>query len=224
MEELQSTEVLDQEILEDARKKAFRIIKNADDTVTDNAHAWEGKIKDALNALRQKYADKIQKNGVDIMRRLVQDKRRARSIKIEELLKTSINGYLSSLDKKTLLALLERELTKRLDELNAEGTPITEEDEPEVMLRAITEKEAESLLENAFFKNFKELKKKRIFWTIRKPNALFLNAGIFPAIVINTRKVKVTASIDDAEAFLLEDKRAELTAALLGEAFLESIA
>jgi hypothetical protein len=221
MEELQSTEVLDREILEDARKKAFRIIKNADDAIKDNALAREEKIKTILDELQQKYAEKIQKDSGDIMRRLVQDKRRIRSIKIEETLKKAINDYLSSLDKKKLFALLEHELTKRLDELEAEGAPITEEDEPEVMLRSITEKEAEIILENAFHK---ESKKKNVFWTIKKPGIMFLNAGMFPAIVINTGKVKVTASIDDAEAFLLEDKRAELTAILFGDAFLRGIA
>ncbi|MDR0375857.1 MAG: ATPase [Treponema sp.] len=224
MEELQSTEVLDQEILEDARKKAFRVIKNADDAIKEAALTWERKIQSALGELRQRYAEKTQRDGGDIMGRLVQDKRRVRSVKIEALLKKAANDYLSSLDRKQLLALLERELSKRLDALEAEGAPIVEEDEPEVMLRMITEQEAEKILENAFFRKSKKKSKEKKFWTIVKPDIMFLSAGYFPALIVNTKKVKVTASIDDAKALLLEDKRAELTAALFGDAGLGSVA
>ena len=35
MEELQSTDILDREILEDARKKAYRILKTAAETVAN---------------------------------------------------------------------------------------------------------------------------------------------------------------------------------------------
>jgi hypothetical protein len=220
MEELQSTDALDREILEDARKKAFRTIKTADDTVKDSALAWERKIRSVLNELQQKYGERIKKDSGDIMGRLVQDKRRARSIKIEQLLKLAVNDYFSSLDKKRLLALLEHELVKRLDELVAEGAPITEEDTPEVALRAVTDKEAGKILANAFSRFSQSSKKKNVFWTIVKPGVMFLSEGIFPAITINTKKVKVTASIDDAAELLLEDKRAELAAALLGEAAL----
>ncbi|MDR2784221.1 MAG: ATPase [Treponema sp.] len=219
MEELQSTEVLDREILEDARKKAFRAIKNADDAVKDAASAWERKVQSALDELRQRYAEKTQRDGNDIMGRLVQDKRRVRSVKIEALLKKAAGDYLSSLDRKQLLAILEHELSKRLEALEAEGSPIAEKDEPEVMARTITEQEAEEILENVFFKKAKEKK----FWTIVKPDIMFLSAGAFPALIVNTKKVKVTASIDNAEAFLLEDKRAELTAALLGDAVLGGV-
>jgi hypothetical protein len=209
---------LDREILEDARKKAFRIIKNADDAVKESALLWERKIQSALGELRQRYAEKTQRDGGDIMGQLVQDKRRARSVKIEALLKKAASDCLSSLDRKKLLALLEHELSKRLLELEAEESPIAEEDAPEVMARTITEVEAEKILENAFFKCKKS--KKRKFWTIVKPDIMFLSAGAFPALIVNTKKVKVTASIDDAEACLLEDKRVELTAALLGDAVL----
>jgi hypothetical protein len=41
MEELQSTEALDREILEDARKKAFKILKGADETLASSKTAWE---------------------------------------------------------------------------------------------------------------------------------------------------------------------------------------
>jgi hypothetical protein len=216
MEELQSTEVLDKEILEDARKKAFRTLKAADDAIKDAELAWERKTKAALNELRGKYAEKTKRDGDDIMARLVQDKRRSRSVKIEALLKDAANGYISGLDKKQQLSLLEAELANRLDALGAAGEPITAEDAPAAMARAVSEAEAGKIIANAFYK--KAHKDRNAFWTLKQPDMAFADSGIFPAITINTKKVKVTASLDDAVSNLLEDKRAELTQALLGEA------
>jgi hypothetical protein len=42
----------------------------------------------------------------------------------------------------------------------------------------------------------------------------------FPSLVINTRTLKITSSVESAAAALLRDKRAELAAALLGEGVL----
>ena len=56
MEELQSTEVLDREILEDARKKALRILKSSEDTVKTHDQEWENKIAENINQIKNKYA------------------------------------------------------------------------------------------------------------------------------------------------------------------------
>ena len=58
MEELQSTEVLDREILEDARRKAFRILKTADDTVKSNTAGWEKKTAAALKDLNTRHEER----------------------------------------------------------------------------------------------------------------------------------------------------------------------
>ena len=54
MEELQSTEILEREILEDARKKAMRILKTADDTIRAKTAEWEKKTADAVAELEKK--------------------------------------------------------------------------------------------------------------------------------------------------------------------------
>jgi hypothetical protein len=218
MEELQSTEVLDREILEDARKKAFRALKSADDAIRDVALAWERKTKSALSELGRKYAEKTEKDGKDIMARLIQDKRRARSVKIESLLKGAAREYLANLDRKKLLALLETELARRFAELSDQGEPITEGDAPVIMARALTAKEAEKIVNAAFLGGkSKSNSAKKTFWTYAEPDIFFLSKGEFPAIVVNTPKVKITASVEDSVAVLLEDKRFELTEALLGK-------
>jgi hypothetical protein len=218
MQELQSTEVLDNEILEDARKKAFRTLKSADEKIKDAALVWKQKADAALNELKEKYEARLKKEQDDIMARLMQDKRRARAMRIEGLLKTAVNEYISALDRNKLLALLEAELNKRLDALKAADAEITALDKPVVMIRSLTEAEAGTLLANAFFRKAGRAGKTEDapFWTFTKPDINFRSAGLFPAIAVNTKKVKVTVSADNAAGALLEDKRAELVKALLG--------
>ena len=51
MEELRSTEVLDREILEDARKKAQKILKTAEDAHAAQAQDWDKKINGAVESI-----------------------------------------------------------------------------------------------------------------------------------------------------------------------------
>ncbi|MDR0785451.1 MAG: ATPase [Treponema sp.] len=209
MEELQSTEVLDKEILEDARKKAFRTLKSSEDTIKDASVVWEQKIQAAISELQKKYTEKTKRDGDEIMSRLVLDKQRLRSAKIENALKNAAFSFLKSLNRERQLALLKKELTIRLKELEDVGDPITTEDKPEVYSRFLTERELGKLLP-------KELKR-----FIVEPPLSFKNAGQFPAVVINTKKVKLTASLDEVVESLLRDKRGELTAALIGASALK---
>ena len=212
MQELQSTDVLDNEILEDARKKAFRTLKGAEDKIKDNALAWKRKTNAAVKDLKEKYEARRLRERDEIMARLVQDKRSIRAMKIERLLKAAVNAYLSSLGRPKLLALLEAELGMRLDALAAAGAEITAADEPVVMIRSLTEAEAETLLALAFLRTAPG----DAFWTFTTPDTHFRKAGLFPALTINTKSVKVTASADSTAQSLLEDKRAELVTALVG--------
>jgi hypothetical protein len=87
MEELQSTEALDREILEDARKKAHRILKTADDTIKAKSTEWEKNTAAALGELEKKYAAQGKIAASEIMAFLPMDKHRLRATKIEELLR-----------------------------------------------------------------------------------------------------------------------------------------
>lgn len=55
MDELRSTENLEHEILEDARKKAERILKNADARIRDVGTEWTGKRTEAFDELEARY-------------------------------------------------------------------------------------------------------------------------------------------------------------------------
>ena len=50
-------------------------------------------------------------------------------------------------------------------------------------------------------------------WKAKENNKILSS---FPVIIINSRNVKITASVEDIAVRLLLDKRAELSSALLG--------
>lgn len=222
MEELQSTEVLDREILEDARKKAQRILKTADETGRTQAEAWEKKTADAIADAKKRYQERLEGDREEIMARLPLDKRRIRLEKIEALLHSAIRDYLAALSPDRMLALLGSELEKRLQlcpeigssqsqKAPTEGVPLLE-----VMFRGIGEGELETLLN----KLLPATGNNAVPWVIRRDYSFYGLPGDFPAIIINADKVRITASVDNAVDSLLKDKRAELVSSLLDPAAL----
>jgi hypothetical protein len=204
MEELQSTEVLDKEILEDARKKARRILKAAEDAVAASAVAWEDRIVKDTGELKRSFTIRTEKAREELMARLPLDKRRAYSEKVEALLLAAMQDYLRSLSREKLLALLEKELRRcaaGLPELVPGSPP------PEVGGRALTEDELRALVDKAL---------PGINWTVQRTKDFHKLPGNFPAIIVETPAVRLTASLDALAAAVLEDSRAELVSSLLG--------
>ena len=213
MEELRTTEVLDKEILEDARKKALKILKTADDTLAVQKQDWDKKEKRAIASIQRTYAARLKKTEEEIYARLPLDKRRLRSETAEGLLKKAMDGFLRSLARETQLSVLERTLTAQLVALT-ENAAVGETDvrycgmglaEAKTLLQEAI-KGTVSELGNAFDSNFRfteEAQKRE-----------------FPSIVVNTCAMKISASVEGAAAALLKEKRAELAAALLGEGVL----
>jgi vacuolar-type H+-ATPase subunit E/Vma4 len=216
MEELQSTEVLDREILEDARKKAHRILKSAEDTLKTQGEVWEKKALRSAGELREKYEGRIAGVREEILARLPLDKRRARSEKIESLLQSAMGGYLSSLDRGRVLALLGAELRRGLEEYaQYRDAP---DPAPQLRYRGLERPEAEGLLKQALPPGMEA----GVRWDIQEADAAAGFWGKFPAIQVITRAVRITASIETAAETLLEDKRAELVSALLGGGALDA--
>ncbi|MDR1398600.1 MAG: ATPase [Treponema sp.] len=210
MEELQSTDMLDREILEDARKKAYRILKSSEEGVKSAAELWKKKTTAAIAENRERYVSRFVTMKDEIVARLLLDKRRIRSEKIESLLKTAMNSYLQSLSRKTLLSLLEKELRLRLTELRETNefptTSVT------VRINNLSSAESEAILKKYLTPGT---------WTLETTNIALLVEDKFPRLTLDALSVRINASIDSAGYDLLEDKRAELLAALLGDAALE---
>jgi hypothetical protein len=209
MEELRSTDILDQEILEDARKKAYRILKTADDTVKSAGEAWKKKTGDTLADIDRRYTHREEQSRTEIMARLPLDKRRIRSEKVEFFLSSAMEAYVAALSRERILSLLEGELVKRFRECPELAEP--RDAGIPVVYRGLTPEEARGLLGRAF---------PRGEWVLKQAAGGFRLPGTLPALIANAPEVRIIASIDGMARELLADRRAELVTALLGEDFL----
>jgi hypothetical protein len=211
MEELQSPEVLEREILEDARKKAFKILKTADEVVKAHTEAWEKKTAEAITELENHYAARRQEAVVEILARLPLEMRRIWSEKVEGFLRSATETWFEELSRTQVLDLLDRELGKRLaecPEFAADGTI-------RVMSCRLSPAEAETLIRkhlpgvSLIFENSPPAEQGEI----PAPGS---GQGDYPELALDIPVVKLTASIRRAVDFLLLKKRSELIAALLG--------
>ena len=202
MEELQSSEILEREILEDARKKASRILKTADDTVNAKNAEWGKKTKDLINDLEARHNGQNKLAEEKLMARLPVDKLRARIEKIEDLLHFSVESWYHNLSKDYIHELLKYELKERID-FHEE---ILSSENINVYYTALDPSNVESILKN-YFKNYSMEKSP--------------GSGYFPSITLETENVRITASIQDVINFYLQEKREELIEAMIGSGLSE---
>jgi hypothetical protein len=224
MEEIQSTEILDREILEDARRKAFRTIKTADDTVKANTLAWEKKTAQAVEDLKARFEERRKKSSDEIMARLPLDKRRAESEKVEALVQRALDAWYEAQSRERILCLLEAELRLRLEdcpEFRGAGRNI------KAMFYKLGREEGEALLARVLppgswetvdyhlgVEGAASASSTGAGAAIRASGVL---SGKYPELVLDSPGVRINASINMLAASLLADHRAELTAALIGE-------
>ena len=218
MEELRSTEVLDREILEDARKKAYRVLKTADDNLTAQTQDWDKKIQAAVNSIRKIYEDRTNKSSEEILARFPLDKRRLRSETSEAFLTKAMDDFLRSLSREKLLSILEAELSRRLD-FCSEDWALEKGEKPEFLYSGLKLSEARLILKKILDPKktaLAALSRKPEDWSVKEDKTVHE----FPSVVINTQSQKISASVEGAAETLIKDHRAELASALLGEGVL----
>jgi len=203
MEELRTTEALGNEILEDARRKAQKILKTADDTLAAQNRDWERKIKRSTDSIRKTFAARAKKTNDEIQAHLPLDKRRLRSRTTESFLVKALDDFLRTLNREKLLFVLERELRVRLeacaDDLVHHRSIIR--------YSGLSLEETQAVIEKMPYKGDWEFKADSV---VRE----------FPLVFIESRSLRMIASVKSAAKALLRDKRGELAAALLGEGVL----
>jgi hypothetical protein len=205
MEELQSTEILDREILEDARKKAYRILKTADETLRAKSAEWERKSGAILEELRAKYDARRKLAAGEIMARLPMDKRRARAETIEGLLRRAVENWYAETGREQVLAILKAGLSRRLADC---GEFLESGETMRAFARNLTADEAAAMLQALLpGQNC----------AVEQMSA----PGSWPEIVLENSSVRIRSSISQTTDFLLREKRAELAEALLGKAVLQ---
>jgi hypothetical protein len=218
MEELHSTEALDREILEDARKKAFKILKTADETVQSKGRSWERKTQRAIEGIRKTYAARTERVREETLARLPLDKRRLRSETAETFLKDAMDAFLSGLGRDALLSILEQEFAERIEAcrgvLAEPGISSSQKDhKPALRYSSLSAGEGAEILKKALrlcgIANSGTLEKAELIKDDRDSQ--------FPSLTLDAPNVRIKASVEAAAAELLKNKRAELAAALLGE-------
>ncbi|MDR3337597.1 MAG: hypothetical protein LBT16_10375 [Treponema sp.] len=232
MEELQSTEVLDREILEDARRKAQRILKTADDEAAAAGAGWNAKADEALAGLRKRHNERLELGRIEVMARLPLDKRRLRLQKIDSLLHDAACSFFSGLDRENLLGVLADSLAERVREIagdfqDGEGWRSGNKAPVRAAYRFLSQTEAESLLEKTFPRgkigpSLPAGPPDKSSWIIQEGDAAYVHGGQFPGIVVDLGKVRISVSADDLIESLLKEKRGELASALLGEGALDA--
>ena len=198
MEELQSTEILDHEILEDARKKAHRILKTAEDTIKAKLTDREKNLNETISDLERKYAQQSKLATDEIMAHLQIDKQRVKAKKIEELLSASVKTWYAGQSRDRVLSLLKGELTRRVAASDLSGGAIN------AQIHHIERKEAQALLQAV-------LPGKSC--TIEEVTSV----SPYPEIILETPEARIYASIGKTVDALLGEKRAELVEAMLGK-------
>ncbi|MDR1446639.1 MAG: ATPase [Treponema sp.] len=201
MEELQSTEVLDREILEDARRKAFRILRGADDTVKANAQSWKKKSDEAITGLERRYALRQKRSAQEIMARLPLDKRRAKAERIEAFLLLSAERWYKKQPRERIIGLLETEMKSRLEE-----APGSLSESCRLIYAGLEKAEAETVIAGALGE-------------ASIPKSLSLeeaHVSSLPALTLDSPAVMIKVSIEMILDSILHEKREELVGALLG--------
>jgi vacuolar-type H+-ATPase subunit H len=200
MEELRTTEALGNEILEDARRKAQKILKTAEDTLAAQDRDWERKLKHSTDSIKKSFAARTKKTSEEINARLSLDRRRLRSKNAESFLVKAMDDFLRTLSREKLLLVLERELKPRLmacaEDLVRHRSI--------VRYSGLSLDEAVSILEKMPFKGDWEYKADSV---VRE----------FPLISIESKTLRMLASVKSASKALLKSRREELAAALLGD-------
>ncbi|MDR2150854.1 MAG: ATPase [Spirochaetaceae bacterium] len=204
MEEVQSTEVLDREILEDARKKAYRILKAGEETLIAQKAEWEKREQAAIAELHQRYKARTEITRNEITIRLPLDKKRMYSKEIERILNAAMTNYLTALTREKLLALISKELQKQIAFCIEVGE--FESDEFILYTGGLDESEAETILKNVLPPGT---------WAIIEQSELPGDWRL-PALVLEMSQVRISASVKTIAEALMQDKRAELVTALLG--------
>jgi len=98
MEEIRGTEALEREILEDARKRADRIIRKAEENARLLGAQTEHRIKEAKAALLSEYQIKKRTAELEMLSRLPLEKARLDILYRDEMLRKALKEALASMN------------------------------------------------------------------------------------------------------------------------------
>lgn len=204
MEILSSTDVIGEEIKQEARKKAALILKNADAEVQRLQEKVAEKIANLKVQEDELYASKIRKYKEGVFVRLPYKKFKERIEYVEELFNSAQEKYFASLDTNSKLFIIKTILKKYKTLL--QGQEII------VKYAGFSQEKVERLVSSVFPDcKIKEIKQVEVAGVRR----LAFSQGIIIEDVERTFSCK--ASLEGAKGVLFDEKKSELCHALCGE-------
>jgi len=115
MEEIRGTEALEQEILDDARKRADRILRKADDDAKALQAQTDQKIKEVADALAQEYRSRRETAEREMRSRLPLEKMRLEIEYRDEMLHKALQAALVAADTRLFGRWCVRRLKREVE-------------------------------------------------------------------------------------------------------------
>lgn len=206
MDELRSTEILDKEIKEDARKKAERILKNADIEVELILADVANRVKKTKTEKESLYSARIAAYKNDIEASVPLEKLRKRIAFIDTEVNKALDDYFEKIGEDKRLKIIKSMLASFTKEIQCSTLKIK---------YAGYKKEKIEKFISVNFKNLKIAEYEEL--SNSEAQIIGLKDGIFAEDITGSFICK--ASIDEAKKQLLTEKREELKLNLFGDSF-----
>lgn len=203
MEELRSTEILDREIYEDARKKAEKILKNADSDCNRLNQETETRISETERDKKTEYGLKLAAYAQDSESTIPLEKQRRLVSLMDTSVRKALSDWFEGIGAARRLALYRSKLERYVPNLGTQKLRVREIGYPETDIA--------SLVESAVGKG-------RVQEVKVLTEAQSRLEGFTDGILVETVDRSILCRVTRAELFseLLSGRRQELAEALFG--------
>jgi V/A-type H+-transporting ATPase subunit E len=199
MEELVSTGALEREILEDARKKAIRLLRSADEEVSKIAGAITGRKADATADIEKRSAAKAARYREESLKRLPLELARLKTAYVDATLREAVEAFMADLPESRIEAMAASRLRAAAAFLDGRDL--------RVRRRGLGAQAAERAVAVA-------LPAARIVESVE--DAALSAAGLLAEAADGSASMRAT--VDQAAGALLDGRRGELARVLCAEA------
>ena len=204
MEVLHSTDVIGEEIKEEARKKADRILKNADLEIETLRNTLNEKLEKLEKEQKEIYSNKIQKYKDSVFVTLPLKKWKEKVEYVENVLNEALEAYFTSLSMDKKLKIIKTMLEKFTHIVDGKNIILKYAGFPKEEARQLVS----SIFSNVDIKECREaLYSEKRF------------AGVYEGLIIeDSEKTFICkAGMEQAKKNIFDEKKEKLAKALLGE-------
>ncbi len=199
MEEMVTTEAIRKEILDDARKKAEHLLREADEEIARARIAGEAEIASAVAGIRSASGQRVARARAETLARIPLEKTRIKTAYVDEKIRAAMHRFMAGFSEERIGLLIQG--------LLAGSRGFFEGRELRLRYKGIPEATVAALVSRC-------LPGAKIAETLDDPS---LPAAGF-AVETTDGKISARATLDLVEERLLSQRRGELARALCAEA------